>query len=84
MAHFIIRRVLISIPVVFGIVTVVFILARAIPGDPCTTALGERATDEICDAYNERFGLNEPIANQFERHRTLSSEIGFRQGEAIV
>jgi peptide/nickel transport system permease protein len=43
----------------------VFLLARAIPGDPCRAALQERATDELCDAYNERYGLNDPIWKQF-------------------
>ncbi len=48
-----------------GILALVFALARLIPGDPCRAALGERATDEICEAYNERYGLNEPIYVQF-------------------
>ncbi len=59
------RRLLSSIPVLLGILIAVFALARLIPGDPCIAALGERATDEICDAYNDRYGLNEPIVQQF-------------------
>lgn len=59
------RRLLSSIPVLLGILVAVFALARLIPGDPCVAALGERATDEICDAYNERYGLDEPIIEQF-------------------
>jgi len=51
--------------VLIGILALVFALARLIPGDPCRAALGERATDELCDAYNERYGLNEPILTQF-------------------
>ena len=65
MGRFIIRRLLSAIPVLFGILLVVFLMARAIPGDPCRAALGERATDELCDAYNERYGLNEPMTTQF-------------------
>jgi len=65
LGRFIIRRLLSAIPVLFGILLVVFLLARAIPGDPCRAALGERATDELCDAYNERYGLNEPLFTQF-------------------
>ncbi len=65
MGRFIVRRLLSAIPVLFGILLVVFLLARAIPGDPCRAALGERATDELCDAYNERYGLNEPLFTQF-------------------
>ena len=61
MARFVARRLLLTIPVLIGIVFVVFLLARVIPGDPCRAALGERATDRICDAFNERYGLNKAI-----------------------
>jgi peptide/nickel transport system permease protein len=46
----------------------VFILARVIPSDPCRATLGERATDEICDAFNQREGLDQPIWVQFGRY----------------
>lgn len=65
MGRFIARRLLTAIPVLIGILGVVFAIARLIPGDPCRAALGERATDEVCDAYNERYGLNESIFKQF-------------------
>ena len=65
MAQYIVRRVLLSIPTLIGIIAIVFIIARLLPGDPCLSALGERATDAICDAFNERYGLNEPIHIQF-------------------
>jgi peptide/nickel transport system permease protein len=65
LAQYIVRRVLLSIPALLGVVFIVFAIARLLPGDPCLSALGERATDEICDAFNERFGLNEPIPVQF-------------------
>jgi len=62
---FIIRRVLLTIPVLLGIVFLVFLLARVIPGDPCTAVLGERATVEVCDAFTKRHGLDQPIPVQF-------------------
>jgi peptide/nickel transport system permease protein len=65
MPQFIIRRLLLSIPVLLGVILIVFVLARVIPGDPCRAALGEKATDVICDAFNTRYGLNEPIPTQF-------------------
>ena len=65
MTQYIIRRLLLSIPALLGIVFFVFAIARLLPGDPCLSALGERATDEICNAFNERYGLNEPIHVQF-------------------
>jgi peptide/nickel transport system permease protein len=65
MIQFIVRRLLISIPVLLGIVMLVFILARVIPGDPCTAAYGEKATPEICAAFEVRYGLDKPIYEQF-------------------
>ena len=58
MGRFIARRLLSAVPVLLGILLLVFSIARLIPGDPCLLALGERATEELCDAYNERFGLD--------------------------
>jgi peptide/nickel transport system permease protein len=65
MARFIIRRLLSSIPVLFGIVLLVFVLARVIPGDPCTATYGEKATPQICAAFEARYGLDRPIPEQF-------------------
>jgi peptide/nickel transport system permease protein len=62
--QFIIRRLLASIPVLAGVVLIVFLLARVIPGDPCSSALGEHATPERCAQFNARFGLHEPIPVQ--------------------
>lgn len=61
MIQYIIRRLLAAIPVVFGILVVVFVLARMIPGDPCRAILGEKATQAVCDRFAEQYGLNEPI-----------------------
>ncbi len=55
---------MLAVPVLIGIVLVVFFLIRAIPGDPCTAMLGERATVEACERFNEANGLNEPVIVQ--------------------
>lgn len=65
MSQHITRRIVLTIPVLIGILFATFALARLLPGDPCRAVLGERATDEICDAFMERNGLNEPIPIQF-------------------
>jgi len=65
MLQFILRRVLLTVPVLIGVVFVVFAIARVLPGDPCFVALGQRATPEACAAFGERYGLNEPIYVQF-------------------
>ena len=64
MIQYSIRRVLASIPVIFGVLIVTFILARVIPGDPCRAILGEKATQEACDRFNEAKGLDKPIPTQ--------------------
>ena len=65
MIQFILRRLLVTIPVLFGIVFITFALARIIPGDPCRAVLGERATDAVCDDFIVRYGLDQPIPAQF-------------------
>lgn len=65
MTTYILRRVLSSIPVLFGILFVTFALGRLIPGDPCRAILGEKATDVVCDAFIARYGLDKPIPTQF-------------------
>ncbi len=64
MTQYVIRRLLLSIPVILGILIVTFVIARLIPGDPCRSALGEHATEAACAAFAERFGLDKSIATQ--------------------
>ena len=65
MIQYIVRRVLSALPVLLGILFVTFALARLLPGDPCRAVLGERATDQVCDAFIKRNGLDRPILVQF-------------------
>jgi peptide/nickel transport system permease protein len=81
MLGFITRRTLLSIPVLIGIVIVVFLLIRAIPGDPCTSLLGERATAEACERFDEANGLNEPIWVQLGIY--MKNVVTFNLGDSI-
>lgn len=65
MTQYTIRRLLLAIPVLLGILIVTFALARMIPGDPCKAMLGEKATVQVCERFNEQYGLNKPIPVQF-------------------
>lgn len=65
MIQYSIRRIVSAIPVIFGVLFVTFVLARMIPGDPCRAILGEKATVDACERFNELKGLNEPIPTQF-------------------
>ena len=81
MLSYIVRRVLLAIPVLIGIMIVVFVLVRAIPGDPCTSLLGERATEEACDRFNEDNGLDEPVWVQLGIY--MKDVVTFDLGESI-
>jgi peptide/nickel transport system permease protein len=78
MAQYIIRRILFSLPVLLGIVFLVFLLARVIPGNPCVDALGERATQAQVQQCKIRFGLNKPIPEQFVQYlgQVASGDLG--------
>ena len=65
MTQYTIRRILYSIPVIFGILLVTFVMARSIPGEPCTAMLGEKATPEVCERFNHEQGFDKPIIVQF-------------------
>lgn len=65
MVQYVSRRLLSSIPVLVGIVVVVFALARLIPGDPCKAMLGEKATEATCARWNHEKGFDRPITTQF-------------------
>ncbi len=88
MIRFIIRRLLVSIPVLLGVVAIVFFLARIVPGDPCTAALQEKANPASCAVFNERFGLNEPIWTQFVLYLRglLTGDLGesIRTGQPVT
>ncbi len=81
MLSFITRRTLLAIPVLFGIMVVVFLLIRAIPGDPCSAILGEQATQEACDRFDEANGLNDPIWVQLGIY--MKNVVTFNLGESI-
>lgn len=79
MTRFVIRRLILSIPVLIGIVFLVFALARIIPGDPCVAALGERANAETCDRYAVEHGLDKAIIPGVFR---VTGKIEIRPAEA--
>jgi peptide/nickel transport system permease protein len=65
MIQYTIRRLISAIPVLVGILIVTFALARLIPGDPCRSILGEKATVAVCEQFARDHGLDKPIPVQF-------------------
>ncbi len=68
MTRYIIRRILLLIPVLLGISVVTFGMLRLIPGDPALVMLGERATTERVAEFREKMGLDQPIHVQYLRY----------------
>jgi len=62
--QFVGRRILLAVPVLLGILIATFLLARMIPGDPCRSLLGERASAEACERFAKNKGLDRPIPVQ--------------------
>src|SRR5688500_19726923 len=65
MLRFVVRRLLLLIPILIGLSILLFLWIRALPGSPATALLGERATAEQIEAINDRLGLNDPIWEQY-------------------
>ncbi len=65
MHRYLIRRLVLTIPVLLGVATLVFALIHLIPGDPAQAMLGEGATPEEVNQLRERLGLNRPLIVQY-------------------
>ncbi|RIW32333.1 ABC transporter permease [Bacillus salacetis] len=65
MFQYTIRRLLQLIPVLFGMTFIVFMIIRAIPGDPAQTILGQQATKEAVAALRDQLGLDNPWYVQY-------------------
>lgn len=58
MIRYLIRRIILAIPILLAVFTLVFVVVRIIPGDPAQAALGDYASKEAVEALRERMGLN--------------------------
>ncbi len=68
LVFYVLTRLLLAPLMLWTIVTVVFLLMRATPGDPVDVALGARAPEEAREAMRERLGLNAPLIVQYIRY----------------
>jgi peptide/nickel transport system permease protein len=65
-AFAILRRLLILVPVLWAVVTLVFLLIHLVPGDPAELLLGPNATPEQVQTVREQLGLDKPIITQYK------------------
>jgi len=62
---YIAKRLLLAVPVIFGVAFLVFAMVRLIPGDPARLMAGEAATQEVVEGIRHDLGLDRPILEQF-------------------
>src|SRR5579864_6530280 len=65
--RYIVRRLLLLLPMLVGITLLSFVLSHAIPADPIATNLGDRAAADptIVAAFKHRWGLDQPLYKQY-------------------
>jgi len=78
MLRYLVRRLLLLIPILFGVSLLIFFWIRALPGGPAESLLGERATPQLVEEYRHRYGLDKPVYVQYWAYlkTTLSGDLG--------
>ncbi len=82
MLRFVVRRLLLLIPILIGLSLLVFFWLRALPGTPATSLLGERATPESIAAINKQLGLDKPVYVQYFDY--LGSVVRLEFGDSVT
>jgi ABC-type dipeptide/oligopeptide/nickel transport system permease component len=72
------RRILLTLPVLWVVVSVVFLLIHLVPGDPIVQMLGEGATASDISALRHSYGLDAPLSRQYTHywHGLLHADLG--------
>ena len=74
----VVRRLLISIPVIIGVLLIGFLLLQVIPTDPAVVLAGPMAPPEVVEKITEQMGLNRPVWEQFLLYlgRVVQGDLG--------
>jgi peptide/nickel transport system permease protein len=88
MLIFIVRRLLLTIPVLLGVLFVVMLTMDLIPGDPVALMLGDAATEETIARFREHIGLDRPLAVRYARYlgQVVTGDLGrsIQQNRPVV
>jgi peptide/nickel transport system permease protein len=76
--RFVVRRLLLLAPILLGLSIVIFAWVHALPGSPASSLLGERSTPELVKAYNQKYGFDKSIPEQYWGYvkTTASGDLG--------
>src|SRR3989454_7232509 len=87
MFQYVLRRLLVAVPMLLGAMSIVFLAMRILPGDPCVAMMGDQATTEALADCTKNLGLNRPLAVQYVDYlwRSIQFDFGnsFRQGYPV-
>jgi peptide/nickel transport system permease protein len=75
MLRFVVRRVLLLVPILLGLSILVFVWIRALPGSPAQALLGERATPATIRQINHQYGLDKPIYVQYWQYLKETAQL---------
>ncbi|MEX2614445.1 MAG: ABC transporter permease, partial [Gaiellaceae bacterium] len=78
MLRFVVRRLLLLVPILLGLSILLFLWIRALPGGPAQSLLGERATPEAVAQIERIYGLDRPIHEQYLKYleNLVQGELG--------
>lgn len=78
MARFVVRRLLLLVPILLGLSILLFVWVRALPGSTAQALLGERATPSAIARFNSQYGLDRPITTQYWSYlkTTVQGDLG--------
>src|SRR3984885_7666090 len=68
MLTMVLKRLLLAVPSLIGVVVVTFLLTRALPGDPAAYFAGPAATKEAIEQIRKKLGFDKPLLEQFFRY----------------
>lgn len=85
---YLVRRLLLTVPVLLGVATLVFALIHLVPGDPAQSMLGESAAPEDVERLRDSLGLNRPLLVQYQAFLggLITGDLGrsFRYGTPVA
>jgi peptide/nickel transport system permease protein len=86
--RYVVRRVLLAVPVLFGVATLVFSLIHLVPGDPAQAMLGDGAAPQDVAELRKNLGLDRPLLTQYGTflRNAITGDLGrsFRTGQPVT
>jgi peptide/nickel transport system permease protein len=78
MASYLVRRLLMAMPVLLGVTLLTFAIIQITPGDPVRLMLGRNASEEQVATVRQQMGLDDPLFVQFFRYvgRVIQGDLG--------